>query len=108
MSQRVHVSFSFSVAVSGVCSYHLSATLIFVLFTDIPEDVRGSYNLLFLCMYSDFVSSYLLLVWIGRFYQHQPLDDDFLPVSAAAASLFCINSLYFAFLPVYDVEDNDC
>ena len=103
----VHVSFSFSVTVSGVCSYHLSATLIFALFTDIPVDVRGSFNLLCLCMYSDFVSSYLLLVWVGRFYQHQPLDDDFLPVSAAA-ELFCLNSLYFAFLPVYVVEDSDC
>ena len=42
-SQMVHVSFWFSVSVFGVCSYHLSVTLIFILFTDIPVDVRGSF-----------------------------------------------------------------
>ena len=39
----VHVSFWFSVSVFGVCSYHLSVTLIFILFTDIQVDVRGSF-----------------------------------------------------------------
>lgn len=37
--------FSFSVTVSGVCSYHLSATLILcsLYIADFPVDVRGSF-----------------------------------------------------------------
>ena len=37
----VHVSCSFSVTVSGVCSYHLSATLMLYSLQIIPVDVRG-------------------------------------------------------------------
>ena len=56
MSQRiVHVLFSFSVTVYGVCSYHLSATLMLYslqIFQWMKEAV-----LLCLYMYSDFANS---------------------------------------------------